>query len=77
MSATYQERVFNWGVWYGTARREGWDVVGFEHHCGAATLVDFSDAYDGACCAGCRTEIGRPEGACWPLYRPTGEDSHG
>lgn len=71
MSATYEQRVFRWGAWYGKAEFDGLDVIGYEHQCGAANLVDFSAGYDGSCCSGCRFEIQRPDRECEPIYRPT------
>lgn len=70
MSATYEQRVFRWGAWHGTAERECWTVVGYVHWCGAATLVDFACGYDGTCCSGCGGEIQRPDNQCDPLYQP-------
>lgn len=71
MSASFEQRVFRWGAWFGVAERDGWKVIGFTHQCGAATLVDFGDGYDGTCCSGCRFEIQRPANECTPLYQPS------
>lgn len=70
MSATYDQRVFRWGEWHQKHRRGEMEIVGYEHNCGAATLVEFDMGYDGTCCSGCRFEIQHPEGSCKPIYRP-------
>lgn len=70
VSATYDQRVFRWGRWHGIHDHPALTIVGYEHQCGAATLVDFDLGYDGTCCSGCRFEIQRPERECQPIYRP-------
>lgn len=69
MSATLQEREANWKAWVTSHARSDLRLVGFSHWCGAATLVENWDDFEGFC-SGCRYDIDgrRGDQECLPLW---------
>lgn len=80
MSPTLEDRKAEWSIWLQRAdvpitSLSDFDLIGYEHHCGAANTYEVSTMDDveflalDAYCAGCRSNPRHPLRECEPLYR--------
>jgi hypothetical protein len=76
VSASYEQRAFEWGIWLGGhIEPDGMKIVGFVHQCGTPNLFLENASHVGGdtSCRGCHFEIQRPASECTsPLWAQRG-----